>query len=283
VRPVNLGASASRGDRSESELVHLRKRAIELAAARKERPTTVHLLAAIAGRPGPARDLLATRALDEETLLKAGRTFDETTSDPIERSLAEARSVSKRARGPVSTDPKTNGCPGDTDGDGFRDDQDACPQEKGVDDADPSKRGCPKLVRVTATEIIILEQVQFDTGKSTIKPVSDPLLDSVAEVLKEHPEILKIEVQGHTDNKGSKQLNKKLSGDRATSVAKALEKRGVDKARLVAQGYGQDKPIADNKDEEGRAKNRRVQFVVLEKAPPKGPAGAQPMPAPAKK
>ena len=182
--------------------------------------------------------------------------------------------------GLVTTDPKTNGCPGDTDGDGFRDDQDACPQEKGVDDADPTKRGCPKLVRVTATEIIILEQVQFDTGKSTIKAVSDPLLDSVAQVLKEHPEILKIEVQGHTDNKGSKQLNKKLSQDRAGSVLKALEKRGIESGRLVAQGYGQDKPIADNKDEEGRAKNRRVQFVVLEKAPPKGPAGAQPQPAP---
>jgi ATP-dependent Clp protease ATP-binding subunit ClpC len=109
VRPVNFGASASRGDRSESELVHLRKRAIELAAARKERATTVHLLAAIAGRPGPARDLLATRALEEESLLKAGRTFDETTNDPIERSLAEARSVSKRARGPVSTDDKRLG------------------------------------------------------------------------------------------------------------------------------------------------------------------------------
>jgi outer membrane protein OmpA-like peptidoglycan-associated protein len=182
--------------------------------------------------------------------------------------------------GVVTTEPTTNGCPGDTDGDGFRDDQDACPQEKGVDDPDPSKRGCPKLVRVTATEIIILEQVQFDTGKSTIKAVSDPLLDSVAQVLKEHPEILKIEVQGHTDNKGSKQLNKKLSGDRAASVLKALEKRGIESSRLAAQGYGQDKPIADNKDEEGRAKNRRVQFVVLEKAPPKGPAGAQPQPAP---
>ncbi|HTJ85381.1 MAG TPA: thrombospondin type 3 repeat-containing protein, partial [Polyangiaceae bacterium] len=120
--------------------------------------------------------------------------------------------------GVKTDDPKTNGCPGDTDGDGFRDDQDACPQEKGVDDPDPSKKGCPKLVRVTDKEIIILEQVQFDTGKATIKKASDPLLDSVANVLKEHPEILKLEVQGHTDNKGAKQLNAKLSDDRAKSV-----------------------------------------------------------------
>ncbi len=187
----------------------------------------------------------------------------------------------KEIPGLVTTDPATNGCPGDTDGDGFRDDQDACPQEKGVDDADPSKRGCPKLVRVTATEIIILEQVQFDTGKATIKPASDALLDSVAAVLKEHPEIRKVEIQGHTDNKGSKPLNKTLSQNRANSVQKALEKRGVESARLTAKGYGQDVPVADNKDEEGRAKNRRVQFVVTEKAPPAPKNGAAPLLPPA--
>ncbi|HTJ82317.1 MAG TPA: OmpA family protein [Polyangiaceae bacterium] len=169
--------------------------------------------------------------------------------------------------GVKTDDPKTNGCPPDTDGDGFRDDQDACPKEKGVDDPDPSKRGCPKLVRVTDKEILILEQVQFDTGKATIKPVSNPLLDSVAQVLKEHPEILKLEVQGHTDNKGSKQLNAKLSDDRAKSVRDALIKRGIDGGRLTAKGYGPDVPIADNKTEDGRQKNRRVQFIVTEKKP----------------
>jgi outer membrane protein OmpA-like peptidoglycan-associated protein len=167
--------------------------------------------------------------------------------------------------GVADADPAKNGCPPDTDGDGFRDDQDACPEEKGVDDPDPTKRGCPKLVRVTDKEIVILEQVQFDTGKATIKPESDELLTSVANVLKEHPEILKLEVQGHTDNRGSKQLNKKLSQDRAESVKKALESRGVEATRLLAHGYGPDKPIADNGTEEGRQQNRRVQFVVTEK------------------
>ena len=187
----------------------------------------------------------------------------------------------KEIPGLQTTDPATNGCPGDTDGDGFRDDQDGCPQEKGVDDPDPTKRGCPKLVRVTETEIIILEQVQFDTGKATIKPVSDPLLDAVAAVLKEHPEILKVEVQGHTDNKGPKQLNAALSQNRATSVMKALEKRGIAVARMVAKGYGQDKPIADNTTDDGRQKNRRVQFVVLEKEPPKPKLVPMPTPGPA--
>ncbi len=169
--------------------------------------------------------------------------------------------------GVKSEDPKANGCPPDTDGDGFRDDQDACPDTKGVDDPDPTKRGCPKLVRVTDKEIIILEQVQFDTGKATIKPASDPLLDSVAAVLKEHAEILKLEVQGHTDNKGAAALNKKLSQDRADSVMKALTKRGVDGSRMVAKGFGQDVPIGDNKTDAGRQQNRRVQFVVLDRKP----------------
>ncbi len=169
--------------------------------------------------------------------------------------------------GVKTDDPKTNGCPPDTDGDGFRDHEDACPKEKGVDDPDPSKRGCPKLVRVTDKEIVILEQVQFDFGRATIRRESDPLLDSVAQVLKEHPEILKIEVQGHTDNKGSKQLNAKLSDDRAKAVREALIKRGVDGGRLVSKGYGPDKPIADNATDAGRAQNRRVQFIVTEKKP----------------
>jgi OmpA-OmpF porin, OOP family len=188
--------------------------------------------------------------------------------------------------GVKTDDPKTNGCPPDTDGDGFRDHEDACPQEKGVDDPDPTKRGCPKLVRVTATEIVILEQVQFDFGKATIKKESDPLLDSVAQVLKEHPELLKVEVQGHTDSKGSKQLNQKLSDDRAKAVREALVKRGVDGNRLVSKGYGPDKPIDDNKTDAGRAKNRRVQFIVIEKKPaepkptPATPAPATPAPAP---
>ncbi len=167
--------------------------------------------------------------------------------------------------GVATNDPKTNGCPPDSDGDGFRDDQDACPHEKGVDDPDPTKRGCPKSVRVTDKEIIILEQVQFDTGKATIKKVSDPLLDAVAGVLKEHPEIAKIEVQGHTDDRGAKALNQRLSQDRAAAVVKAMEKRGIDGARLVAKGYGPDVPIAANDTDAGRSKNRRVQFVVLEK------------------
>jgi outer membrane protein OmpA-like peptidoglycan-associated protein len=107
--------------------------------------------------------------------------------------------------------------------------------------------------------------VQFDTGKATIKKVSDKLLDEVAGVLAAHPEILKIEVQGHTDNRGTKGGNKILSEQRAAAVMKALVARGIDVARLASHGYGQDKPIDVNTTDAGRQKNRRVQFIILEK------------------
>ena len=164
-----------------------------------------------------------------------------------------------------SDDKEQNGCPLDTDCDTLRDDKDACPKERGVIEADPKKTGCPVSVRVTDTEVVILQQVQFDTAKATIRKVSDPLLDEVAGVFKEHPELTKIEVQGHTDNKGTPALNEKLSQARAESVMKALVKRGIDAARLSAKGYGQNKPVATNDTDEGRQQNRRVQFVILEK------------------
>jgi OOP family OmpA-OmpF porin len=172
-------------------------------------------------------------------------------------------------KGVPNDDPKKNGCPPpvDTDGDGIFDPDDACPAEKGPRDDDRTKNGCPKFVRVVQNEIVILEQVQFDTGKATIKPASNDLLDQVAEVLTQHPEMLKVEVQGHTDNRGSAALNKKLSQARADAVKKAMVQRGVSADRLVTKGYGPDKPIDENGTEEGRQRNRRVQFVILEKQP----------------
>lgn len=165
-------------------------------------------------------------------------------------------------------DPATNGCPGDTDKDTIRDDKDACPREKGKPNPDPTKNGCPQAVRVTQGEILILQQVQFDTGKATIKKVSDGLLDEVAEVLKEHPELTKLEVQGHTDSKAGRDYNIRLSQARADAVKKALVTRGVAAERLETKGYGPDKPVADNATEQGRQQNRRVQFTILEKKAP---------------
>jgi len=102
--------------------------------------------------------------------------------------------------------------------------------------------------------------INFDTGKSTIKPESKPIIEQIVQMMKANPG-LKISVEGHTDNVGNPQSNKTLSDDRAKSVVSAIVAQGIDAKRLSAAGHGQDKPIADNKTEEGRAKNRRVELV----------------------
>jgi len=167
--------------------------------------------------------------------------------------------------GVKSDDPMKNGCPGDRDKDGITDEKDACPEEAGKPDPDPTKNGCPTLVRVTKEEIVILQQVQFKTGSDAILPTSDELLEQVANVLREHSEIKKIEVQGHTDNRGSAAFNKGLSQRRAESVVKWLVARGqIDRSRLEPKGFGMDEPIAENTTDQGRQMNRRVQFKIAE-------------------
>ena len=180
--------------------------------------------------------------------------------------IPDAEDACPDVPGVADDDPKKNGCPPDTDGDGITDDKDACPEEKGPPDPDPAKNGCPR-VHVTDKEIVILEQVQFDTGKATIKKASDGLLDNVADAFKAHADVLRVEVQGHTDNRGTPALNKGLSQRRAEAVRSALVFRGIAEGRLEARGYGQDVPIGDNKTDDGRQKNRRVQFKILDRKP----------------
>ncbi|MCI0473550.1 MAG: OmpA family protein, partial [Ignavibacteria bacterium] len=102
--------------------------------------------------------------------------------------------------------------------------------------------------------------INFDTGKSTIKPESKPIITQIADMLKSNPD-LKISVEGHTDNVGNPKSNKTLSEERAKSVLSAIVAEGIDAKRLSSVGHGQDKPIADNKTDEGKAKNRRVELV----------------------
>jgi outer membrane protein OmpA-like peptidoglycan-associated protein len=117
-----------------------------------------------------------------------------------------------------------------------------------------------KLVVTEVGQAITLEGIVFDTGKSTIKPESEVILMKAYNTLHLNPD-LEVEIQGHTDNKGGKAMNKKLSEARAESVKAWLVAKGVDAKRITTAGFGPDKPIADNATDEGRQKNRRIDFV----------------------
>jgi outer membrane protein OmpA-like peptidoglycan-associated protein len=104
--------------------------------------------------------------------------------------------------------------------------------------------------------------INFDFDKADIKLDSRPIIDQIVKLLKSNPD-LNLTVEGHTDNIGTPSYNRKLSDARARSVLAALAAQGIDARRLKAVGYGQDKPIADNNTDSGRAQNRRVELVKV--------------------
>ena len=111
--------------------------------------------------------------------------------------------------------------------------------------------------------VVILERIEFAVNKSIIKEESFGLLDDIAKIFNENLQIKLVEVQGHTDKRGSRFMNRRLSRRRANSVVAALVKRGVARNRMRARGYGPDKPIRNEDTEEAYQLNRRVQFVIL--------------------
>ena len=108
---------------------------------------------------------------------------------------------------------------------------------------------------------IILDDVLFDFDKSNIKPEAGAILDRLVAFMNENTD-KKVNLSGHTDNVGTEAYNQRLSERRANSVKDYIAKKGVDASRISAQGFGESKPIADNKTREGRAKNRRVEIKV---------------------
>jgi outer membrane protein OmpA-like peptidoglycan-associated protein len=134
------------------------------------------------------------------------------------------------------------------------------------------------LVAVGKGEITIKQQVQFALDSAVILPESFGLLTEIADVLIRHPELRRVEVQGHTDNSGTPEHNKGLSEQRADAVRAWLVQHGVPSDKLVARGYGQEKPLVPNVTAGNRARNRRVQFIILERdggalVPPPPPPG----------
>lgn len=122
---------------------------------------------------------------------------------------------------------------------------------------EPTKR----LTKVTSEKIEISSKIPFEFGKARLLKAAEFVLDDVVDVLLQHPELV-IRVEGHTDNTGEEAKNVALSDQRAAAVVEYLVAHGVPATRLKARGYGFSKPVADNDTEEGRAKNRRVEFVI---------------------
>jgi outer membrane protein OmpA-like peptidoglycan-associated protein len=153
--------------------------------------------------------------------------------------------------------------PADRDGDGIPDDVDACPDQPGLAENQGCPRGIRQRVVVSANSLEILDRVHFASGQARIEKRSFWLLDQVAGVLKSHPDLLLVDVEGHTDERGSGSYNILLSHARATAVADYLVSKGVDRARLVPRGFGPTRPVGSNTSVEGRAANRRVAFTVV--------------------
>ena len=218
----------------------------------------LRVLGLLAWAPHPER-------AEKPPLVEVGDRDDDGIADDVDACPDE--------KGELQSDPATDGCPpADQDGDGIKNAMDACPDEPGVTNADPKKHGCPLvpgLAKLSGDGIVISQQIRFVVyGKEkheTVDPVSNGLLTEIKAVIDAHPEITKIEVQGHTDDSGSEDFNQNLSQMRADAVRKWLIEAGVPGEKLVAKGYGFSRPLGDNRVKTGRQQNRRVEFVVLER------------------
>jgi outer membrane protein OmpA-like peptidoglycan-associated protein len=173
--------------------------------------------------------------------------------------VPNGKDLCPRDAGPAELD----GCP-DVDGDLIPDREDRCPHDPGPAEND----GCPisvdePVVEIESERLTLKDSIQFDTAKDSIKRPSFAILDQIAKLVNEHPELKRIRIEGHTDNVGNATYNKDLSERRARSVVRYLADKGVKRERLEAGGYGFERPVASNATALGRAKNRRVEFHVL--------------------
>jgi len=109
----------------------------------------------------------------------------------------------------------------------------------------------------------VFDSIYFDPAKTNINPTAAKALDRNGWILKDNPNV-KVEIGGHTDESGTEKANQKIADKRALSAKKYLQdKYNIPDSRLVTKGYGSTKPVADNKTQEGRSKNRRAEFKVI--------------------
>ena len=161
-----------------------------------------------------------------------------------------------------------DGCPDlDNDGDGLPDLKDKCPNEPETLNDYQDEDGCPdkKLAEFhkEARKIQILDKVHFKFMSKEIQSSSFEMLDQVAQILKDNPQVLFVQIEGHTDRTGNRKFNMKLSLKRAKAVAEYLGGKGVDMERLRAKGYGDTRPVDYRNGPEANLNNRRVEFNIL--------------------
>ena len=163
----------------------------------------------------------------------------------------------------------TDGIPDpDNDGDTVLDPDDECPLAPGPVET----RGCPRTVRLdTETgQIVILQRVEFATNRDVVLPRSFPILQDVQAILRANPQIERLRIEGHTDDRGRDDRNLDLSRRRARSVMQWLMDNGIAQDRLEAWGCGELHPLGENRTASGRQTNRRVEFLLIRPAPPAG-------------
>lgn len=162
---------------------------------------------------------------------------------------------------PDTKGPKENaGCPWpDRDGDGVFDKDDKCPDVKGT----VANNGCPEITEEQVSKLnAYAKTILFNSGKSTFKPETMPVLEAMKAILLEYP-TSRFSIEGHTDSDGSNALNQTLSENRAAAVKNFLIENGVETSRLRSTGFGETKPIDTNKTAKGKANNRRVEVKLI--------------------
>ena len=198
-------------------------------------------------------------ALDKCPNSKPGVPVDSTgcSSDTDKDGVADG--IDQCENTPSGAQVDSVGCPLDSDKDGVADFQDKCPNT--LEGVKIDAKGCP--VNKKEDLELLKKGIQFKTGSSKLTKASYKILDDIVKLLKK-VESAKLEVQGHTDNTGSEQTNKKISQERADMVANYFIKKGIAADRVRAVGYGSEMPVADNNSKKNRAKNRRVELVPFE-------------------
>jgi outer membrane protein OmpA-like peptidoglycan-associated protein len=164
-----------------------------------------------------------------------------------------------------------DGCPDpDNDGDHIPDLADQCPNQPETVNQYQDEDGCPDeappVAVVVENRISINQRVFFALDQATIEDRSFPILDQVVTVLREHPELRSVRIEGHTDNAGTEEHNLDLSRDRARAVESYLRSHGIQRRRLTTEGFGATRPLVQGDSEEARAQNRRVDFIIVEGA-----------------